>query len=72
MMGTKMNPGKFDCYESAEPDEPMFVLLARDIDAPVLVVLWATFRARAGESTAKVQEALDCANEMRDWREKNR
>jgi hypothetical protein len=29
-MGTKSNPGPFDCYAKAEPDEPMFVLLARD------------------------------------------
>lgn len=30
-MGTKNNPGAFDCYANAEPDEPMFVLLARDL-----------------------------------------
>ncbi|HAW11807.1 MAG TPA: aspartate decarboxylase, partial [Chloroflexi bacterium] len=29
-MGTKNNPGKFDCYDDAHPDEPMFVLLGRD------------------------------------------
>ena len=32
-MGTKNNPGKFDCYEHAKPDEPMFVLLGRDLEA---------------------------------------
>lgn len=40
-MGTKNNPGKFDCYENAKPDEPMFVLLARDDLAPHLTRLWA-------------------------------
>ena len=34
IMGTKNNPGQFDCYRNAEPDEPMFVLLARDERAP--------------------------------------
>ena len=28
-MGTKNNPGRFDCYGNAEPDEPIFVLLGR-------------------------------------------
>lgn len=44
-MGTKNKPGKFDCYHSAEPDEPMFVLLGRDPLAPVLVRLWAALRS---------------------------
>ena len=44
-MGTKNNPGKFDCYENAEPDEPMFVLLARDRLAPGLTAIWAPIRA---------------------------
>lgn len=43
-MGTKNNPGKFDCYAAAEPDEPMFVLLGRDPHAAVLVTLWALLR----------------------------
>lgn len=44
-MGTKNNPGKFDCYENADPDEPMFVLLGRDRLAPSLVNIWAMIRA---------------------------
>jgi hypothetical protein len=55
-MGTKNNPGKFDCYDDAHPDEPMFVLLGRDPAAGSLVRLWArrreldlrTVRALAG------------------------
>lgn len=44
-MGTKANPGEFDCYESAAPDEPMFVLLARDDEnAPDRVEEWARVR----------------------------
>lgn len=69
-MGTKNNPGKFDCYHSAEDDEPMFVLLARDPMAPALVHLWAMARQQAAKSEkdlAKVQEARDCAYAMAVW-----
>lgn len=71
-MGTKNNPGKFDCYENAEPDEPMFVLLARDKFAPELVEQWAYRRKMDGEDHHKVQEARDCAAAMREWRKARR
>ena len=76
-MGTKNNPGAFDCYENAEPDEPMFVLLARDRRAPGLVEQWATryidsFAVVTDEHRAKAQEARDCANAMRAWRDNER
>lgn len=29
-MGTKNNPGKYDCYAKLEPDEPHFVLRGKD------------------------------------------
>lgn len=44
-MGTKNNPGNFDCYANALPDEPMFVLLGRDPLAPGLTQIWAMIRA---------------------------
>lgn len=66
-MGSKNNPGKFDCYANAEPDEPMFVLLGRDVDAPYLVEMWAKEREQRGEDPAKVQEARDCAHNMRKF-----
>lgn len=65
IMGTKNNPGSFDCYANAEPDEPMFVLLGRDKNAPSLVDLWARQREVNEEDPVKVQEARDCANAMR-------
>jgi hypothetical protein len=71
-VGTKNNPGNFDCYTNAEPDEPMFILLARDIGAPALVDAWAAERERAGEDPTKVKEAQDCADAMRRWRAENR
>lgn len=43
-MGTKNNPGRFDCYASAAPDEPLFTLRAKDPLAPALVDMWAAIR----------------------------
>jgi len=66
-MGTKNTPGNFDCYANADPDEPMFILLGRDRDAPQLVQDWADQREHAGEDAAKVEEARDCADAMITW-----
>lgn len=44
-MGTKHNPGKYDCYAKAEPDEPLFTLLARDEMASDFVSLWASLNS---------------------------
>jgi hypothetical protein len=68
-MGTKNNPGTFDCYANAEPDEPMFVLLARDPAAPYLVRRWAGLRP---SDRAKVIEAMECADSMDAWRKEHR
>lgn len=67
-MGTKSNPGKHDCYEKAHPDEPMFVLLARDPLAPMLIELWAQLREHHAGNTSKVFEARECAVAMKAWR----
>lgn len=74
-MGTKLEPGKFDCYENALADEPMFVLLARDPSAPALVQAWADRRQwvigegrRPESERPMVTEALDCAVAMEIWR----
>lgn len=66
-MGTKNNPGQFDCYANAEPDEPMFVLLARDRHAPTLVWLWAALRELDQEKPEKVAEARACCLNMIRW-----
>lgn len=81
-MGTKLKLGKFDCYDKAADDQPMFVLLAGDPDAPSTVEEWARRRTRrlAAEITAgtvgdevitrtikKIAEALQCALAMREW-----
>jgi hypothetical protein len=71
-MGTKNNPARYDCYSNADPDEPMFILLARDPLAPVLVELWVTLRDAADPDAAMGAEALDCADAMRAWCAKHR
>ena len=75
-MGTKNKPGAFDCYANAEPDEPMFVLLARDKRAPDLVRRWAVERlggaSESKEDVSKAHEAFECAAAMEEWRKKNR
>lgn len=68
-MGSKNNPGKFDCYEAADPDEPMFVLLGRDPLAPILVEAWASMREHLAGNPSKVSEARACAEWMRRWRQ---
>lgn len=77
-MGSKNEPGKFDCYENAMPDEPMFILLARDPDAPRLVREWADGRMadiraskRPPSDVAMVDEALKCSEAMEKWRAAN-
>lgn len=77
-MGTKLNPGKFDCYTNALPDEPMFVLLARDEQAPERVRDWANRYKQIKESNnndcrmtieqySKWLEAMHCVDQMTEW-----
>lgn len=70
-MGTKTNPGKYDCYAKAEADEPLFVLLARDPLAAILVRLWADL-SRESVSVQKVEEAFDVSLAMDAWRKKEK
>lgn len=77
-MGTKANPGKFDCYEDALPDEPMFVLLARDPEFYALVDEWSKRRTlavmcgdRPQSDMGMVREALDVAAAGAEWRTRN-
>lgn len=53
-MATKNNPGNYDCYANAEPDEPMFVLLGRHWMSSHFVAAWA--HLRCGE----LEEAKNC------------
>jgi hypothetical protein len=68
-MGTKNNPGKYDCYVAADPDEPIFTLRASDPEAPGLIRYWVHLRMRVpGYNGEKLAEAMRCAQAMEEWR----
>lgn len=79
-MGTKMNPGKHDCYNHLAIDEPYFLLMARDPCGAKTVEGWARARKawlrdnrwymtaeQIQEQEDKIAEALKCADDMRKW-----
>jgi len=77
-MGTKLEELRDGCFARAMDDEPMFVLLARDARAPVMVRAWATQRKadismgrKPASDMAVVEEAFACAEKMEAWREAN-
>lgn len=74
-MATKLNPGPFDCYRSALPDEPMFILLGRDASAPDRIRDWVAAKRRdllsgrnpdlvqsAGEAEIVEEDLRKCSN----------
>lgn len=77
-MGTKLTELRDGCFHAALDDEPMFVLLARDPDAPRLCRNWASQReseiergSRPSSDSAKVQAARETAGRMDKWRKEN-
>lgn len=67
LMGTKAAPGFYSYMGKAEPDEPVFVLLGRDPQAPALVRQWADERQALGERRDRVAEAYALASEMEKY-----
>lgn len=77
-ISTKEHPSPYDGLEKAQPDEPLFTLLARDPDAAPLVLEWAERRrSRArwiddpADRRAELQqcnEAEEVAWAMQRWR----
>lgn len=64
-MATKNNPGAFDCYAHAGPDEQMFTLLGRDVASPATIRFWCQERIRLGKNRpgdTQIGEALECAS----------
>lgn len=72
-MGTKNNPGRYDCYANAEPDEPMFILLGRDPTASLVVTFWRSLKLQMKEdgtsqmSEQKLEEARECSIALEAW-----
>lgn len=55
------------CLANAADDEPIFVLRASDALAEEAVRHWAAHALVKGVAPAKVQSALEVADEMRAW-----
>lgn len=66
-MGTKREPGKYDCMNAAEPDEPIFVLLGRDPEAAATVRQWSHLRRARKSFSLKADEALLVADAMDEY-----
>lgn len=59
---------KTESAPSAEPDEPMFVLLGRDPAAWACVTVWVKLRQLLGDTDEdKIEEARKCARAMEAW-----
>lgn len=58
------------CLNKAASDEPLFVLRAKDPAAPQAIRLWVEM-SRGQQPDEKLAEALDLAERMREWRNKN-
>src|SRR5262245_34430298 len=79
-MGTKNNPGAYDCYRKLYDDEPVFVLRAKDKTAPGVVREWVRRRREEAQVTGgtitpeyekKLREAEATANDMDAWHAAN-
>lgn len=51
----------------SHPDEPVFILCARDPEAAALVELWALRARQMGVNNDKVQQAMNDAEEFLRW-----
>lgn len=73
-MKTEINDPN-SCLNRSKPNEPLFVLCARDACAPGAILEWARLRIALGLNDAtdeKMNEAIQIAQEMHAWRETNR
>lgn len=55
----------------ADPEEPTFILRARDPLAPVLVRLWADLASQTNTDPERVTKAMACAHAMTIWRQEH-
>jgi hypothetical protein len=56
-----------ECLRKTAPDEPIFVLCARDASAPKFVRGWAADAKARGVRQEKVDEAYELADKMDNW-----
>lgn len=69
-METKAEPNRPNaCYAKALPDEPMFILLGRDPDAPATIEFWARKREhRPNDDADQIDDARLDATAFQNWR----
>lgn len=56
------------CLNKAKDDEPVFILLGRDMDAPMTIEKWCDFRVQSGKNKfedEQIQDALNVSAQMR-------
>lgn len=58
------------CLGRASDDEPVFVLRANDVLAPIVISQWADLALDYGTPPDKVQEARTCALSMIEWQKR--
>lgn len=63
-MATKDNPGKYDCYSKAAPDEPLFTLRGKDPSAPYFVQMWTASRMGNKEAVHNMVEMMFHDNDV--------
>jgi hypothetical protein len=68
MMGYRDND---DCLAKVAPDEPIFVLRAKDKLAPMMVALWIRLAQEHGCPMPKLENAARLKQAMRDWQTQN-
>jgi hypothetical protein len=73
MVKTKELSDPLSCLNRAADDEILFVLLSRDLSAPVAIRAWVKDRVETGKNVLtdpQIQEALGCAFRMEQQRKK--
>ncbi len=63
-MGTKAEPGEFDCHAAAAPDEPTFTLRANDPIAPEVVRFWLSryLETKTADRSLSVDDMQRCVD----------
>lgn len=73
--GTTTTPSKYDCLRKLKPDEPYFLLRAKDRYAPKVIRNWASQvmndPTASIQSREKAAEAYELAGRMEAWQSKN-
>lgn len=64
MIGVVKNEG---CLGKSADEEPVFILCARDLSAPVAIRAWAADARKRAVPAAKFSSALAVADQMEAW-----